>query len=543
MAWWFGRILTFEVIADAEAVPLGDMLGDVSGGAIECSSSRTLQGYAAYGSTIASAIEPVIEMLGVGLIDDGNTLRSPTSELAEPAEEDLGCSAGPDPKPRTERSQLSARSLPAALSLSYYDPAREYQTGLARASIEAVAAGGGTVDLAAVIEAPAAKALAETVLARRWAERDKLTLHLPPSYLSLRPGSRVRAAGESLPWKAERVTIDSLAVLVELRPIYSTIDSVPADPGRVLPSAGVVPAPTTTALIELPDDGSGASDSPVVVVAASAGGAVWRAVPMQIDIGGSSTVLKTASAPATIGVAETALGGGQSTAFDLLNSVDVELTNGNDWLESRTDDALADGANLAMLGGELIQFGDALPLGPNRFRLSRLLRGRRGSEWAMAIHQPGDRFVIVDAVRLQPLHLTSAHAGATVRVTPQGPADGAAGVVEIVATGEAMRPPSPAHLRGSFAPNGVLRCSWVRRSRRAWSWLDGVDAPLDSSAEIYRVTLQGSAGSLERETSVPSVDFTAADLAIFAGSEVEIAVAQVGDLAISRPTVLTITIT
>ena len=538
----FVWVLTFEVIADAAAVPLAGMLADVSGGAIDCSIPGTLQGYAAYGSTIAAAVEPVVEMLGIDLSDNGSVLKSPTSDLVEPREEELGCGAGPDPKPRTERSQLSARSLPAALSLSYYDPAREYQTGLARASIEAVAAGGDTIDLAAVMEAPAAKAVAETVLARRWAERDKLTLRLPPGYLSLRPGSRVRAAGESRPWKAERVTIDSLAVLVELRPIYSTIDSVPADPGRVLPSAGVVPTPTTVAIVELPDDGSGASDSPVVVVAASTSGANWRTVPLLVEIGGSSLTLKTASARAVMGVAENALGGGPSTLFDLLNTVDVELANGDDWLESRTDDALIDGANLALVGSELIQFGDALPLGSNRFRLSRLLRGRRGSEWAMGIHQPGDRFVIVDAARLAQLHLNSAHAGARIGITPQGPADTAGGMVELAVIGEAMRPPSPVHLRASIAPDGALRCAWVRRSRRGWSWLDGVDAPLDSAVELYRVTVQGAAGSLERESGSRSIDFTAADLAVLAGSEVQIRVAQIGELAVSRPTVLSLTI-
>lgn len=534
--------LTFEVIADTDAVSLAEMLADVSAGAIDCSDLRPLQGYAAHGPTMAAAIEPVIAVLGVRLVDDGSLLVSPTSHLVEPPETELGCSAGPDPKPRAERSQLSARSLPAALSLSYYDPAREYQTGLARASIEAVAAGGDAIDLATVIEAPAAKAIAEAGLARRWAERDRLTLHLPPSYLSLRPGSRVRAAGEPQPWRTERVTIEALAVLVELRPIYSTVDSVPADPGRVLPSAGVVPTPTTLAVVELPEDGSGLSDAPVVVVAASGSGSSWRAAPLQVDIGESSLELTTARAPATIGIAESALGDAQSTAIDLLNSVDVELTNASDWLESRSDDALIDGANLALLGSELIQFGDALPMGPKRFRLSRLVRGRGGSDWAMGLHQPGDQFVLIDVARLQRLRLTSAHAGASIRAIPRGPADSSAGIVEIAATGEAMRPLRPAHLRASLSPDGALRCAWVRRSRRGWSWLDGVDAPLECAAELYRVTVRSAAGSIQRETSTPRIDFAAAELAPFAGGEVEIAVAQVGDLAVSRPAILTVTI-
>ncbi len=56
--------------------------------------------------------------------------------------------------------------------------------------------------------------------------------------------------------------------------------------------------------------------------------------------------------------------------FDMINSVDVELANPDDWLESRDDDALAAGENLAIIGSEIVQFGNALPLGNRRFRLS-----------------------------------------------------------------------------------------------------------------------------------------------------------------------------
>ena len=70
----------------------------------------------------------------------------------------------------------------------------------------------------------------------------------------------------------------------------------------------------------------------------------------------------------------------------------VELLNDSTWLKSRIDAAPVGGANLAMLGEELIQFGTAEQTGPSTFRLSRLLRGRRGSEWAMAGHALGERF-------------------------------------------------------------------------------------------------------------------------------------------------------
>ena len=225
-----------------------------------------------------------------------------------------------------------------------------------------------------------------------------------------------------------------------------------------------------------------------------------------------------------------------------MNSVEVQLRRAGDWLESRDDDALAAGENLALLGSELIQFGQAVSLGDGRFRLSRLLRGRRGTEWAMGLHAEGDLFVMLDASRLQRVPLSAGEQGAALKVTPRGLADTAPGAVEAIVAGEAMRPPSPARLRAVRDALGNLRCSWVRRSSRGWSWLDNVEAPLVCSAELYRVTLTGPAASVERTSTEPLLDFTAEDVAAIGQGQAELWVAQVGDLAVSRPATLSITI-
>ena len=127
-------------------------------------------------------------------------------------------------------------------------------------------------------------------------------------------------------------------------------------------------------------------------------------------------------------------------------------------MESRDDDALAAGSNLAMLGGELIQFGEVTPLGGGCFRLKRLLRARRGTEWAMPLHKAGESFVIVDPGRLKRVPVTAGQTGAMLRVTPRGLADQGANSVEHVIVGEAMRPPSPVHLRAT-ADGAAIFCA------------------------------------------------------------------------------------
>jgi hypothetical protein len=220
--------------------------------------------------------------------------------------------------------------------------------------------------------------------------------------------------------------------------------------------------------------------------------------------------------------------------------VEVELVNGEHWLQSCDDDLLAAGENSAMLGSELIQFGEAVPVGPGRFRLSRLLRGRRGTEWAMTEHAVGERFVLIDPQSLQRIDISSGQAGATVSATPRGLSDTPAQSVSLVVAGEAMRPPSPVHLRAAIDAGGVLRCSWRRRSGLGWGWQDGVEAPLGASKELYRLRIVGTAAAIEAESTLPEAEFSAAEIADLGAGPVGLSVVQVGDLAVSRPATLTI---
>jgi hypothetical protein len=527
--------LSFEVEADEAAVTLGHLLDDVSKGVIASSSTNAVVGYAAHGATIADSIAPLVDVYAVSLFDNGKVLASADSETEMFAEEELGCTPGSEVESRIERARAPAQTLPAQLSLGYYDVAREYQSGFARAALDERVARDEKILLPAVLPATEAKALAETSLARRWAESELVKLRLPPRAIALRAGALVRFPNSGEPWRIERVIVDGMAVSIDVRPVYATIASVAADPGRVLPSLGVEPAPTTVEVVEMPDDGTGTADSPVVAIAASSNGTSWKAVPVEVEVAGTALAPVTAGSRAIIGTAITALGTGQAAAFDMLNTVDVELVDPKQWLESRDDVVVSELSNLALVGKELVQFGDATPIGPGRFRLSRLLRGRRGSEWAMGLHDVGERFVIIDPARLIRLPTSSAHVGSSLRATPRGLADSAASASETIVAGEALRPPSPVHLRAWIDADGTLHCTWVRRSCRGWAWLDGVDAPLGATSESYRVSFRSAADAIEIATTEPQAAVGAADLAELGVGPFEVSVMQVGDLAVSRP--------
>jgi hypothetical protein len=430
---------------------------------------------------------------------------------------------------------VPARSLPSALALSYYEPSRDYQVARAQASSVRPVINLQSEELSAVMEAGAARALAETSIARAWAQRETRRLRLPPSRLAVEPGMTLQPPGESTQWRIVSAEADGMAVVVDLQPAYGKVASLTTDPGRSLPSVDTPVAATTLVVAELPAQEDGSADQPMLVAAAASSSSAWRFAPLEIRQGTTVRTTRTASAQAVIGTVGTALPAGQSALFDAIATADVTLTNLEQWLESHDDEALLDGANLAIIGNELIQFGRAIPLAPGRFRLSRFLRGRRGTEWAMDAHRAGEAFILLDPAALVPIPVPASTIGSSITATPAGLGDSGAAPVSLTVSGEALRPPSPVHLRAELAEDGSLTCTWTRRSSFGWAWLDEVDAPLGCSTERYQVSLQGSAASLDIETSSPGITLDPAPLANLGTGAIAISVRQIGDFATSRP--------
>jgi len=89
------------------------------------------------------------------------------------------------------------------------------------------------------------------------------------------------------------------------------------------------------------------------------------------------------------------------------------------WLTSCDDEAIACGGNLAIIGNELLQFADALPLGDGRFRLSGLVRGLAGTE--ATNHAEGEAFVLAQPNTLRTVRLPAWSAGREAAVRARLP--------------------------------------------------------------------------------------------------------------------------
>jgi hypothetical protein len=302
-----------------------------------------------------------------------------------------------------------------------------------------------------------------------------------------------------------------------------------ADGGRALVSAVEPAGETTLHVLDLPALDGSLPAAPRLWIAGSGAAPGWRRAAALMRATGQDdfATVGTLEPGTTVGAALTVLPDATSCRWDRFSHVDIELLSDRDWLEPRAAAAVLAGANLALIGDELLQFADVEALGPRRFRLSGLLRGRRGTEAATGLHGIGERFVLIDVTRMLPVDLPVDLLGRSGDARPAGSGDAATAETVFTIAGNAMRPLAPVHVRAR-RDGGDISASWIRRSRAGFGWIDFVDAPLGEAREAYRIDVRLD-GRLVRQTEVETSAFVyaAADrIADGDGAILELSIAQ-----------------
>jgi hypothetical protein len=526
--------LSFEVEAEAGALSIGAIAAELSGGAIRDGGTPSLGGYAATGDSVRSAIEALTAVVPVTLAEGAGAMMLATPASSLPVAIGRAALSG-----LPEFSRRAAGAVPGEVALGFYDPARDHQAGLQRAFRDGPAARADSRALAAAIDAHEAKAFAEARLSWLWAARSTAKVRLAwRSGVTVRPGSVVTLEREPGQWLVERWLLGPLTVDLELTrlPDRATAPEA-ASSGRSVAEADLAHGPTVLRLFDLPLPSE--RDGPALAAVAAGESPGWRRalLTLSLDEGASWQDLGPTAAPAVIGTALDAPAAASAALFDDRNTVEVELLHSGMILEGRSDTALAAGANLAVLGAELFQFGRAERTGARRYRLSRLLRGRRGTEWAAGGHAPGDAFALLETAAILPVSVPPGAAGAEARLVAVGIGDEAEGVTAAgIVSAESLRPASPVHLGARRLAAGDILIEWTRRSRLGWTWLSGSDTPLGEEQELYEVTLGSGPTRRSVATSVPSCLYTAAQQAADGvGASLAISVAQVGTYSRSHP--------
>ncbi|WP_066650240.1 MULTISPECIES: phage tail protein [Sphingomonas] len=520
--------LTFEVFADEGPVAIGTIAEAIGAGLVSADRATTvLAGFSAYGDSARGTLGALIEVGGYWLAPTGGTLTLRGDGLPERAIADEGAGAG-QRGARAVRQIAAIETVPQLITLAHYDPARDYQTGVQRARRPGPGERSIRIEVAAAIDAGPAKAMAEAKLRRAEAGRETRRIAHGWSALDLAPGAVVSIAGEAGRWRVTGWSLEAMVLTLDLVRLGSAVAGSPASSGRVLASPDVAAGPTIIHAFELPALDDTLLSSPRVLVAAAGTGAGWRraALLYSTDNGGRWTPAGSTALPAVIGTVAAPPRAAGSALRDLVSSVEVELARTDMVLADADDAALDSGANLALVGDELLQFGEAVPIGPARWRLSRLLRGRRGTEFAAGAQQVGDRFVLIEREALVAIDLPVTAIGRQIAVMASGVGDSEGPArVDMVVTGASVLPASPVHLRIDHDA-GMLR--WARRSRTGWRWIDGSDVPLSEESEAYRIDFANGA----------SVETQAPALAIADGAALPVTVRQRGTQGLSRAATL-----
>lgn len=185
---------------------------------------------------------------------------------------------------------------------------------------------------------------------------------------------------------------------------------------------------------------------------------------------------------------------GREFVFDETSTLDVTLIDEESTLTSVSDADLLAGVNAAVVGvhgrWEILAFGTVEQLGARRYRLSHLLRGLKGTEWAVPLHRAGDIFVVLDSsLRRVNDEFGDLDVQRSFRAVSIGTPFDSANNVSFTNTGVSLKPLSPVFIRGEEDPAENRVIHWWRRSR-----LDGLagrdgtaDPPLGEASERYEV--------------------------------------------------------
>lgn len=479
--------------------------------------------------TARAALDPLRQAKFFDMYESGRTVRAtsrggPIQHTFD--EEELGVFVTGEQRPaRITTTDQQDVDLPRQVRVHYLSQARDYELGeqSSPARVDTDAVNDVDVEIPMVLDDSEALQIAQVLWADAWASRKSHETSISVKWQNLQPTDVI-----ALPIDGQVQRCRILDV-VDVLPSHRRVTAVRDDDGSyqsyavaqappITPQPVAVTSPASMVLLDIPlirdqdnDPGFYAAMYPLVS-GAFKGGAIYRST----DGGGNWVRVATAGNAAITGNVMVALPAGGYSTFDG-NTLVVQL-DGSDELSSITRAALlagSTGSNAAAIGAdgrwEIVQFQNVEALGDRLFRLTTLLRGRRGTEHVIGSSQVGDKFVLLTGpgiIRV-PLQLSDVGREYLYRAVATGLTVDSADNVAFTGEGVALKPFSPVKLEGLRDPaTGDWAITWIRRGRIGQTLADGVDIPLSEEQEDYEVVIRDQNGAEIRVLSVSSAAAT-----------------------------------
>lgn len=472
-----------------------------------------------------------------------------TVNLHDMAAQDRQDSAAAASPLRTTRTQDVF--LPRQASLTYRDPALDYQPNTQRASR---AYGDATMKietaLALTLDSGFARMVVDRILWEAWAARTRAQFSLSERFGFLFPadgfiapvGSRMELFLLLTAQRGDNGQIDITAVSNDPFVYDGSTDGaegiLPPNEMRAVGDTYVYVFNAPILFAGETDTGfNWAMDAPSL---GWRGGQIFRSIDNSTFTSIGSTGIRNIT-----GTVAAALPAGPTGVMDDANTIDVVLRHSEHELSSVTLEELLNGSNAIFLGrangsrGEVLQFMAAtlLSSNPRTYRLSGLLRGRRATEQEVGAHVVNEEFVLLEMAYAQQGDFGVAdwdvdrwYKGASVyQFEPD-----VTTTQQFVNVGERAKPRSPVFLDATRDGGNNLTVDWLRRVRGYTQGWGSGPLPLDEPVEAYEAdVVVGMAVVRTISASTPTLTYTAADQTsdgITPGNHVTLRIYQISNL-------------
>ena len=291
--------------------------------------------------------------------------------------------------------------LPPQVAVSYANLLDDHQHGSEYSDrVISRQAATQTIELAIGLLPAEAKGIADAIVVDTYASRTSTSVALSLDYARLEAGDVVSVTDEDgAVYRLRFVRKREEAGLLRFDAVLddqTALTSLQVTDDTQAPSSVVTrPGETLFEPLDIPLLRD-ADDGPSYYVAAKGGTTNWPGAQIQrsinnVDFVAVAEVLESA----VFGTASTTLGDYTDVGFDERNSLTVNVGNGT--LSSSTRAAMLEdeSINAMAVGSEVIRYRDATQTAAGIYTLTGMLRGQRGTEWAMGAHGSGELCVLL----------------------------------------------------------------------------------------------------------------------------------------------------
>jgi hypothetical protein len=426
--------------------------------------------------------------------------------------------------------RMQGIDLPRSVTIKYYSSAIDQNIFTQNSTLETYTEGqDASIEVPFTLTDAQAKTITETVLINSHIEQQQYSFTTDYYNIDLEPSDVITIPLDSGGSTQVRIieineTDDGLLEFTTTRSDYNSYSYVasgasattpPTQPTQVVTSIGY----SDTLFLEVPplNDNDGATPR-IKALIHGYGRAGWTGADVyrSIDGGNSYSKLASGSALSTFGICATAISGPSDyRIWDTTTSIVVKVKQGT-LLTAASDLAVQNGENWCMVGQEVIGFVNATLTGTdgglNVYTLSRLLRGRAGTEVHVATHQANELFVVLDNT-LVDIALTVADLGKTVKckTVTFGSDISKVTAVDIQPFGLNLRPWAPALVTAVRQPNNDWVLTWIERPRTNNDLRDYTEISHDADyAGFAWAVLSGSVVKNKGTTTDATYTYTAA---------------------------------